>query len=432
MRIFIDCTHTAKYTYKNTGIHRVVRELTSELLKLNSSRTDIEILLVMFDGRRIRRVTSLNPSNHGHVNKSKFSFYLNKVNSKFQILISKIINKLKKLSLEISDLIASLHNDPKNQGIYFEKYQIKPEDIYVIADANWDLPKTYYRFLQNLKQSEVTLAIICYDIIPIKFPHFSSHSFTKAFTSFYKEYSNLFDLVLCISQNSAKDYKNAKKQGILSINNPNVIVKSFRLGCDYYNHDDLVNLDNTSFDTNLHKLLTKRYILVVGSLVPHKNIKAIMEAFDLLINSNYEDIHLLFAGNRGWHPETDAIIESHQMYGKLIHILGSVTDAQLKVLYKNCYCLVQASFYEGFGLPVVEALQYFKPVVASTGGSLPEIGGDFCVYFDPNEPTELYESLKKLLDSDIYYNDLVEYIKKQYKPFSWQESAEQFLSSLCN
>ena len=170
----------------------------------------------------------------------------------------------------------------------------------------------------------------------------------------------------------------------------------------------------------------------MGSLVPHKNIKAIMEAFDLLINSNYEDIHLLFAGNRGWHPETDAIIESHQMYGKLIHILGSVTDAQLKVLYKNCYCLVQASFYEGFGLPVVEALQYFKPVVASTGGSLPEIGGDFCVYFDPNEPTELYESLKKLLDSDIYYNDLVEYIKKQYKPFSWQESAEQFLSSLCN
>ncbi len=194
----------------------------------------------------------------------------------------------------------------------------------------------------------------------------------------------------------------------------------------------MLNLDNNDFDKNFSELLTKRYILVVGSLVPHKNIKAIIEAFNLLVNSNYADIDLLFAGNRGWHSETDAFIETSQMYGKLIHILGSVTDAQLKALYKNCYCLVQASFYEGFGLPVVEALQYCKPVVASTGGSLPEVGGDFCIYFDPTQPNELYQALKKLLDSDIYYNYLVERIKNEYRPFSWQESAEEFLFHLCS
>ncbi|MEA5513688.1 glycosyltransferase, partial [Nodularia sp. UHCC 0506] len=88
--------------------------------------------------------------------------------------------------------------------------------------------------------------------------------------------------------------------------------------------------------------------------------------------------------------------------------------------------------YEGFGLPVVEALQNCKPVVASNGGSLPEVGGDFCIYFDPNQPTELYQALQRLLDSDTYYNHLVDRITNEYKPFLWRESAEEFLDHLCN
>ncbi len=89
MRIFIDCTHTAKYTYKNTGIHRVVRELTSELLKINYSKSDIEIVVVMFDGKFIRRVTNLNLSNYSLATKSNLYFQLiNKINTKLYILFS--------------------------------------------------------------------------------------------------------------------------------------------------------------------------------------------------------------------------------------------------------------------------------------------------------------------------------------------------------
>ena len=116
------------------------------------------------------------------------------------------------------------------------------------------------------------------------------------------------------------------------------------------------------------------------------------------------------------------------MYGNLIHILDSVTDSQLDVLYENCYCLVQASFYEGFGLPVVEALQHSKPVISSNGGSLPEVGEDFCIYFDPTQPSQLYQALEKLLASDDFYDQLVTCIKNEYRPFSWKESAKQLLS----
>ncbi|MEH2249096.1 glycosyltransferase family 4 protein [Nostoc sp.] len=432
MRIFIDCTHTAKHTYKNTGIHRVVRELTSELFKISSTRTDIEIVAVMFDGSFMRRVTNLNQQQNDHFIKVNKYLELTKINIKVQALLFKLRNKFINL-LYLSKLIYWFDSNLENKKDFlleFEGSIVQTGDIYVIADANWDLPKTYYRFLQLLKRHKVTIVVICYDLIPIKFPEFSSKRFAKAFTKFYSDYSTLFDKVLCISNKSAEDYNNAKNQGILASNNSQII-QSFRLGCNYFKHDFFLNKENNNFGIELQRLLNKKYILVVGSLVPHKNIKTIIAAFNLLINYNY-DVFLIFAGNKGWHSETDNLIESNKMYGKLIQILGSVTDAQLDFLYQNCYCLVQASFYEGFGLPVVEALQHCKPVIASNGGSLPEVGGDFCRYFSPTEPTELYEALKELLDSEIYYNNLVACIKSEYIPFSWQESAEEFLSCLYN
>ncbi|MEH2177368.1 glycosyltransferase family 4 protein [Nostoc sp.] len=432
MKIFIDCTHTAKHTYKNTGIHRVVRELTSELLKISSNRTDIEIVAVMFDGSFIQRVTNLNQQQDDSIKVNKY-LVITKINIKVKSILFRLKNKLIKL-LHLSNLIDwfDLNSEKKKKVLpEFEGSIVQPGDIYVIADANWDLPKTYYRFLQRLKMNKVTIVVICYDLIPIKFPEFSSKGFTEVFTKFYSDYSTLFDKVLCISQKSAEDYKKAKSQGILDNNNTQII-QTFRLGCNYYKDNLLLGEINNNFDVKLQKLLNKKYILVVGSLVPHKNIKTIILAFDLLINSSYDDVFLVFAGNKGWDSETDNLIESNKMYGKLIQILGSVTDAQLDFLYQNCYCLVQASFYEGFGLPVVEALQHCKPVIASNGGSLPEVGGDFCRYFSPTQPTELYEALKELLDSEIFYNNLVERIKNEYVPFSWQESAEEFLSCLYN
>ncbi|MEH2286404.1 glycosyltransferase family 4 protein [Nostoc sp.] len=432
MKIFIDCTHTAKHTYKNTGIHRVVRELTSELLQISSNYTDIEIVAVMFDGSFIKRVTNINKQPDNNFVKVNKYLNLSKINIKTQSLLLKLKNKFINL-IYILNLIDWFDSNLANKKalLEFEDYIIQPGDIYVIADANWDLPKTYYRFLQTLKRHEVTIVVICYDLIPIKFPEFSSKRFTKAFTKFYGDYSILFDKVLCISKKSAEDYINARRQGILA-NKNSQIVQSFRLGGNYYKHDLLLSEEPKKFDIKLQKLLNKKYILVVGSLVPHKNIKTIIAAFDLLINSSHDDVFLIFAGNKGWHSETDNLIESNKMYGKLIQILGSVTDAQLDFLYQNCYCLVQASFYEGFGLPVVEALQHCKPVIASNGGSLPEVGGDFCRYFSPTQPTELYEALKELLNSEIYYNNLVARIRNEYIPFSWQESAEEFLSYLYN
>ncbi|MBW4668614.1 MAG: glycosyltransferase family 4 protein [Cyanomargarita calcarea GSE-NOS-MK-12-04C] len=431
MRIFLDCTHTAKHTYKNTGIHRVVRELTSELVKLSSECSDLEVIPVMFDGYSMRRVVNLHQQIYtGSLEKKQYFYSLFKINRRFLNLLIKLKNKFINY-ISIVYLIENLNlfrAKIYHFNIDFEGIKLSQDDIYIIADANWDLPKSYYSFLQSLKNHQVIIGAICYDLIPIKFPEYCSKKFSEQFINFYNTYSELFDKVLCISHNSAKDYIDAQNQGIFS-KNKNSIVSSFRLGCDFPNKD-LINDEDNGFNNYQKEILSKRYILIVGSLTPHKNIKTIIAAFNLLLDKNYEDTHLVFAGNKGWDLETDRLIETHKMYEKVIHIFGSVTDSQLNILYNNCYCLVQASLYEGFGLPVVEALQYGKPVIASTGGSLPEVGGDFCMYFNPTQPIELYQSLKKLLASDIEYNHFIERIRNEYKAFSWQESAEQFLSRI--
>jgi glycosyltransferase involved in cell wall biosynthesis len=422
MRVFIDCTHTANYTYKNTGIHRVVRQITSELLEIAVGDSSLEVIPVKFDGAFITRVNSLDeekincdPQDNKELDSTK------KLAKK--MFIYRVKNKLKKLFSNYLFIDKGMDN-PEFAGIKFSS-----TDIYLIADANWDLPSSYYRFLQQLKKRRVNIVSICYDLIPIKFPEFCPKAFVKQFTDFYYKYSDCFDQVICISNKSAEDYVEAKQSGILPNRNKNQAVKSFRLGSDYSKDKQTNNANSNSDNYKLMSLINQRYILVVGSLVPHKNIKTIVAAFDLLTKSN-DNIHLIFAGNRGWHNDADLLIEKNKMYGDLIHILDSVTDSDLKVLYENCYCLVQASFYEGFGLPVVEALQYNKPVVSSNGGSLPEVGGDFCLYFDPTEPIQLCQALEKLLNSDDFYNHLVSRIKNEYTHFSWKDSANQLLSIL--
>ena len=306
------------------------------------------------------------------------------------------------------------------------KKSFSSNDIYVIADANWDLPGSYHIFLKKLKSHGVSINIICYDLIPIKFPEYCSKEFVKVFKQFYFEYADCFDKVICISQKSAEDYQN-----ILGLyQKTDQIITHFKLGCDYAKTNILENLNLESTRPEIIKILDCQYILVVGSLLPHKNIKGIILAINLIFEKTSLRPYLIFAGNKGWHSETDNIIESHPQYNQLIHVFHSVSDQELDLLYRNCYCLVQGSLYEGYGLPVVEAMQYHKPVICSNSGSLPEVGGDFCLYFDPYKPEELYQALVSLLDSVDQYTQIVENIKTNYRPITWADSAQQLLDIL--
>jgi glycosyltransferase involved in cell wall biosynthesis len=172
--------------------------------------------------------------------------------------------------------------------------------------------------------------------------------------------------------------------------------------------------------------LTKPYILSVGTLEPRKNYLILLEAYKNL-NIDYD---LVIIGKEGW--KAKAILEKiHRL--KLedkVKILGYTTASDLPYLYNGAGLFVFPSVYEGFGLPLLEALACGVPTVCSNSSSLPEVGGDAVVYFDPNSAEELKIKIAQILNDNQLQKLLKEKSLIQAKKFNWDNTAQKTLSLL--
>ncbi len=171
----------------------------------------------------------------------------------------------------------------------------------------------------------------------------------------------------------------------------------------------------------------KPYILYVGTLQPRKNISLLIKAFSALKNK-YPQFELIIAGKKGW-LYTQIFEETTELgLDKDVHFTDYVTDQQLIFLYKNAFCFVLPSLYEGFGIPILEAMSFKCPVISSFSSSLPEIGGDACLYFDPQDSHDLVEKIETLIKRKKTRTELIQKGKLRVKEFSWEKCGEQTLS----
>lgn len=173
--------------------------------------------------------------------------------------------------------------------------------------------------------------------------------------------------------------------------------------------------------------INRKYILFVGTLQPRKNIVRLIEAFSKL-DSLDED--LVIVGRKGWMFEE--ILNAPEKFGisDKVHFLHDVSDEDLPSFYKNALMFVLPSLYEGFGLPVLEAMKYGCPVITSNVSSLPEAGGDAVLYVDPKDVSDITSKMKKLLTDDKLKKELIEKGHKQAEKFSWEKSARETLEVL--
>ena len=139
---------------------------------------------------------------------------------------------------------------------------------------------------------------------------------------------------------------------------------------------------------------------------------------------------MVIVGKRGWLYEE--ILEAPKKYGVAdrVKILENVNDEDLAVFYKHALCYVLPSLYEGFGLPVLEAMQNGCPVLTSNVSSLPEAGGDAVLYFDPNNVDDMAEKITKIVNDEKLRKVLIEKGKKQAQKFNWDKTAKQTLDVL--
>ena len=177
------------------------------------------------------------------------------------------------------------------------------------------------------------------------------------------------------------------------------------------------------------KLEAKKYILYVGTLQPRKNIVTLIGAFDDYCKT-HEDLKLVIVGKKGWlYDEIFEEVNKLNLKDKVI-FTDFITDDEVIVLYKNAWNFVMPSLYEGFGIPILEAMAYGCPVISSQKSSLPEIGGEACLYFDPLGKTDLIEKWYQLAQSTDLYNKLVKVGKERVQTFSWEKCAKETLELL--
>jgi glycosyltransferase involved in cell wall biosynthesis len=170
--------------------------------------------------------------------------------------------------------------------------------------------------------------------------------------------------------------------------------------------------------------LPDRYLLFVGTVEPRKNLTRLLAAFESIHADGLTD-GLVIVGKRGWlYGDFFARLEESPLREAVL-FPGYVPDGDLPAFYAGAQALILPSVYEGFGLPVLEAMACGTPAVASSAPSIPEIGGDAALYFDPLDVEAMVGAIRRLLRDASLRDEMRRRGLAQATQFSWQRAAAE-------
>jgi len=348
------------------------------------------------------------------------------------------------------NLISEIHK-LDNNNCYYILVQDDDSSLNFINKSNFEIIRVSSKFFRNiyarliLEQLFIPYMIIKYRINIIHALHYSfpvlvfakrivtipdmtflkyprCHAFTK------KHYFGLFiylshilaDKIITISKSSRSDY-----------------LQKFK--CDenkvYVTYLGVKGTFNSQTENNQNKIkeiknkyaINKDYILFMGTLEPRKNIKNLILAFSKLIK-NIPSYKLVIAGKKGWDfNETFKLVDKLSL-GQYIIFTDFVSEEDKPFLIAGSKIFVYPSLYEGFGLPVLEAMSCGKPTITSNSSSLPEIAGDAALLTDPLNTDKLYNDIKRLLEDNGLYNNLINKSIEQSRKFSWEKTAKETIN----
>ncbi len=170
--------------------------------------------------------------------------------------------------------------------------------------------------------------------------------------------------------------------------------------------------------------LPQNYILNIGTIEPRKNLNNLIDAYLNLDKEITDKYRLVIIGNKGWKYED---IFSKLKTAKGIFVIENVEDKDLPAIYSQASVFVYPSLYEGFGLPIIEAMACTAPVTCSNTSSMPEAAGNAAILFDPDNVKEIAASIKKILSDEKLSAKLKKAGLAQAKKFNWQKTAQQTL-----
>ena len=167
--------------------------------------------------------------------------------------------------------------------------------------------------------------------------------------------------------------------------------------------------------------------MFVGTLEPRKNLAGLIEAYSRLPEELKNCALLAIVGGKGWGGvDVAAVAEKFDVQDR-IWVLGYVSDEQLATLYEHAMFLAMPSFYEGFGLPLLEAMSRGTPVLTSNFASMPEVAGDAGLLVDPHDIDSITRALRTFLGDETFVRNLGLRAIINAQRFSWELTAQQTL-----
>ncbi|WP_375475387.1 glycosyltransferase family 4 protein [uncultured Nostoc sp.] len=307
--------------------------------------------------------------------------------------------------VRISDLLLALAFKPSLS--YFEKYFGFPD---ILHGTNYSV----YPCQNSLKVMNI------YDLTFIKYPNYID-SVVKTYTERVKQCLQWTDLVLTISESSKKDIIE-----YLEVDPKKVYVTP--LASRYYSNY-LSEEIAQSLEKQANYDFSKPYLLFVSTIEPRKNINTIIIAFNFLKEKYKIEHQLILIGKKGWNYEPIFAAIENSPWSNQIHHLDYLSNELVALFYSKADVFVYPSHYEGFGLPVLEAMTLGAPVISSNTSSIPEVTGDAAILVDPSNPIQLGEAILKLISDSQLRQELINKGKARAKLFSWERTAKETLNA---
>ncbi len=305
------------------------------------------------------------------------------------------------LPVRFSNLLVATSFQP---GLtYFEQYLGNPD---VFHGTNYSV----YPCKKSLRVMNI------YDLSFIKYPEYIN-TVVKTYARQVRKNLQWTDLIVTISESSKKDIVN-----YLEVEPSKVVITP--LASRYLPNQVVGNLDKS-----VNYNFSCPYLLFVSTLEPRKNIVTLINGFNYLKQKYKIEHNLVLIGQKGWHyqPILKAIASSP--WSNCIYHLDYLPDEVVALFYTKADVFVYPSYYEGFGLPVLEAMTLGAPVVTSNTSSLPEVVGDAALLVDPNDVISLAEVILRVISDRTLRNELICKGKEQAKLYSWERTAKETLNA---
>jgi glycosyltransferase involved in cell wall biosynthesis len=439
-RLLIDLTDLELWNGNHGGTQRVVYGIANNFF-LNAEALDYEVQFISFSDvdktfhktsfapiyeRTESQKTSAEPSNGPVISrKARLKYrlrpYVPEAVRKSPAARKAAIKSLS-VALKASRQAKSLAVQMKSKSAIKsgENITFAADDVVLVLGKPWDNLDIQATLTREKARLKFKLVELVYDMIIPLHPELHHPDLFAPYTQHMFEAVAASDLLLSISKSTAKDVKTFCAK--LNLTCPPIT--TIRLGDEV----DVVSGIVAKPDDRINK----QFVACVGTIEIRKNHTLLYYAYKLAAQRGINLPQLVIVGSRGWLTGDFQYLVSHDSDVKdKIIILDNVTDSGLAWIYANCAFTVYPSFYEGWGLPVAEALNYDTFCIASNSSSIPEIAGDLIDYFSPYNVEELLQKI-------VTYQDKTELDKKtamlaeKYKTTTWQETFESILPLLKN